>query len=185
MKNLNLKLIIAILAISISFISCKKDEVDKESNFTLHNIVHKTDHGFIVKKGSSTTNSAYQIYLCSPDLNVLESGFSGYGDCMILLFVSNSPNELLSGDYNGLDNLDGLTIISYDSDVKSGVGYNMENTIASTAKITINGTMYEIEYSLTLTTGKIINGYYRGSLTELATSTVKSSKLYSLEEIGL
>lgn len=177
MKNVNLKMIIAILAISISFASCKKDKVDKESVFTLNNINHKTDHGYIVKKSSTATISMYQIFLCSSDLNVSESAFSGYGDFVILMFKSNSPTEMLAGDYFWDQSLNGMAVISYDSDINNGVGYNLDDTGTSTAKVTINGATYEIDYSLTLTTGKILEGYYKGSLTELAGSPLKSSKL--------
>jgi hypothetical protein len=182
MKNVNLKLIIAILAISISFASCKKDKVDKESAFTLNNLKHKTDHGYIVKKSSNATSSVYEIFLCSPELNVSETALAGYGDFILLMFLSNSPTELLAGDYSYSGSLNGMIIISYDSDIDNGVSYGLNSTGVSTAKITINGTTYEIDYSLTLTTGKILQGYYKGSLTELATSPLKSGKLYSFEK---
>ena len=182
MKKVNLKMIIAILAISISFASCKKDKVDKESVFTLNNLKHKTDHGYIVKKSSNATSSVYQIFLCSPELNISETAFSGYGDFIYLMMLSNSPTKLLSGDYSYSGSLNGVIIISYDSDIDDGVTYSLNTSGVSTAIVTVNGTTYEIEYSLTVSTGKKIEGYYKGSLTELATtSPLKSGKLYSFE----
>lgn len=162
-------LILAVLAIGISFQSCKKDKEERESLFTLNNIDHKTDHGYIKMVEQDATRSAYYVLICSPELTFSNSGVDGYGDFIMFVIISNSPDELLPGEYTlaaaSLNNA--TTFLSYDSDLADGVIYTLDNTEAQTVEITTHGDVFTFEYTLNLSTNKELTGYFKGSLEEI------------------
>jgi hypothetical protein len=182
MKKLALPFIIALLTVSFSFTSCEKDKLTKENSFTFNNVDHSTSHGYKIKIGATDTTSIYYVLLCSEGIQFsMTEDISGYGDVIVLMLLSDSPTDLISGNYSYDDSMMAFAILGYDSDLEEGVEYNLDPIGASTVKLNVSGTTYEFDYSLTLQTGKVLKGYYKGSLQELTPPATKSGKLYFFE----
>jgi hypothetical protein len=183
MKKLALPFIIALLTVSFSFTSCEKDKLTKENSFTFNNVDHGTSHGYKIMLVETETTSSYYVFLCSEGIQFsLTEDVTGYGDIIVFGLISDSPTDLISGQYVFDDNLvTAFAILGYDSDLGEGIEYDLDPVGASSVKLNVSGTTYELDYSLTLETGKVLKGYYKGSLQELTPPAVKSNKLYFFE----
>lgn len=181
MKNL-LPIVIAVLAISISLLSCKKDkekDAERESLFTLNNNTYITDHAYVFLGGVSGNQSAQYVYLCSPEIEIVNSELVGYGDLVALMFLSDDPDDLITGDYSKADEtFMAIIVLAYDSDLDDGMFYSMDADGLSTARVDVNDTTYEIEYSVTLESGKIAEGYYKGGLEKTTLKSKTSGPLF-------
>lgn len=183
MKKLKLPFLITLLALGLCFVSCEKDKVSKENSFTFNNVVHKTTHGYLMIGTVTETTSGYGVLLCSEGLVMVQgSSPAGYGDVIIMVFVSDSPTEFLSGNYVFDSNLQmAQVVLGYDADLGEGVFYTLKSGEASSVKVNVSGDTYEFDYSLTLQTGKVLKGYYKGKLEEFTQTVSKSGKLYFFE----
>ncbi len=184
MKNLIFKLFIVILFLGFTFMSCEKDKVDKESSFLLNDVNHKTTHGYKIFYNATDTTSLHYVLLCSEGIDFsMTEDISGYGDVVVFVLLSESPTDLISGKYTYDDSMMGFVLLSYDSDLDEGVEYQFDNLGASSVDLKVSGTTYEFDYSLTLETGKVLKGYYKGSLEQISPPAVKSSKEYFFEKL--
>ena len=179
MKNL-LPIVIAALVISISLLSCKKDrDAERENLFTLFDNTYITDHGYIYLGGVFENQSAQYVYLCSPEIDIVNMQIEGYGDVIYLMLLSDDPANLISGDYSNADDTFSAGVaLAYDSDLMDGMLYYMDPDGISTARVDVNATTYEIEYSITLESGKIVEGYYKGALEKVSLKSKTSGPLF-------
>jgi hypothetical protein len=185
MKKQNTKFLLIIVALITVLASCKKDATVIESNFTFQDTVHVTDHGYISKVSSTATQSAYFIFICSPQLAYANNKFTGNGDLVLLYISSDSPAEILSGMYVYNVNLITAGIfLNYNADISPAHGdvYPLEPKTSSTANIDISGDIYNIDYKLTLAKGKVLKGNYKGNLENVTPSTAKSNRLFFFEK---
>jgi hypothetical protein len=182
MKKLNTKFLLIIVALIIVLASCKKETTVLESNFTFQDTVHVTDHGYVSMVNSTATESTYSIIICSPQMVYANNKFTGNGDIVIFSFSSDSPSELLSGMYVFDVNLNAGVLLNYNSETLKGNLFLLEPKSSSTAYIDISGDIYNIDYKLTLSTGKVLKGNYKGNLENVTPSTAKSNRLFFFEK---
>ncbi len=165
-------LLLVTLVISVVFTSCKKDE-ERASVFTFNEIDYQTTHGYYFTIPGST-QSTYVVYLCTPKIDDSGSPIGGYGDFVVLVFLSNSPEELLSGDYIHPTTMTGYMVLGFDKDMGYGVEYELSNNYIASASVNVHGNTYEFEYTMEMETGKKVTGYYKGSLEQITNVPIKS-----------
>ena len=98
MKNLSIKVLLAVFLFSISLFSCKKDENKIAGTFEYNGKTYETSHGYI----SNVKPNWFGVLLCSPDLKFDESisNLSGNGDDLFLVLINNdSQTELANTNY--------------------------------------------------------------------------------------
>lgn len=169
---------IAVLIVA-GFSACKKDDkTDKQSVFTFNGANYETPKAYIVSYGPNNSESAdFDLYLTSSNIAVKDgNGFTGTGDGIYFDLNSSSLTELAAGTYTwSLDRgpgtiVDGEVFLTYDFDTWTGDSYSVSD---GTVKITVSGTTYEIDYSLTLANSQTITGYYKGSAEQLTSAFKK------------
>jgi hypothetical protein len=174
------KLSIILLVLVASFSSCKKDEdAVRENSFSYNGENFSITNGFFKDYGANDAESAdFDIYFTS---GITKDGSSLTGTGDIVYLDLNSPNldEIASGTYTWTDGaraantiVSGYVGMDYDYDLESGTNYDL---VGGTVKISVSDSNYEIEYTLELTNGETVTGYYNGSLVEL-TSSLKEGK---------
>jgi hypothetical protein len=176
MKFIKTRLLWILMTICIAIVSCKKETVKEENHFSFRDTTYVTDHGYISKAFTTETQSFYLIYLCSPNLNYIDHNFSGKGDVVYIVIVSDSPDEIIPGMYVNVVNLSSLVLLDYDAESNTKVQYSLDPVLSSTADIKVVDDVYEIEYKLTLSTGEVLKGKYKGALENFIFSFGKNNK---------
>ncbi len=207
MKNLNLKVMCAALAVTVAFSGCSKDEetTTKTNSFSFEGKTYETPKGFIEYWGSADDNKSgyFDVILTSSgvrydaasDEYITDANY----DYMYFELNSSSLTELVSGTYT-YDYVDGdlgeMEKPSTFSDAGVGVDvvddettdteYGNDETTTGTVTVNKSGTTYEITYSVKLE-GKMVTGYYKGSLQAIDYSdegSMKSANLQKRNSLG-
>jgi hypothetical protein len=182
MKNLNLKLILAVLAIGITFASCKKDEKDGGS-FKYDGTTYETSHGYL----SNPEDNLFVVILCSPDLTFSETDqdFLGSGEVLVMVLGNlESTTSMSTGNY----------IYPYTTETKIFVGAmaafeivngSTTNMIAwndgdATVELTKSENSYKLDYDVVMNSFHL-TGTYKGSLESVTFDLKKKGKIYSFE----
>jgi hypothetical protein len=185
MKMIKLRLIWILMAIGMALVSCKKESVKEENHFTLRDTVYVTDHGYISKAIATETQSFYLIYLCSPNVNYSDKKFSGNGELITIVIVSDSPAEIIPGMYVNDVNMNSNVKLNYDAELNTYVNYNLDPVLSSTTNINVVDNIYEIEYKYTISTGEVIKGKYKGALEDFEFSFVVKAKQDMLKKLDI
>jgi len=161
----------------IGFSACKKDDskTNKLSSFSYNGVNYETPNAYLVSYGATSTESAdFDIYLTSSDVTVNSgSGLTGTGDGIYMDLNSSSLTELADGTYTwSIDRapntiVNGAVLIAYNFGTLTGDSYVVTD---GTIKITVSGTNYVIDYSLTLSNDQTVTGNYNGTLQEYTSS---------------
>lgn len=196
----------AAIAVTVAFSGCSKDEETpaKTNSFSFESKTYDTPKGFIEFYGPESDNKSanFDILLVSSDVNYDapsdEYTYSDNYDYMVFELNSSSLTELVSGNYtyDFWDMEDELAKPNTFSDAYVGVDvidestadheYGSDETTTGTVTVTKSGTTYEITYSVKLE-GKMVEGYYKGSLTAIDYSdegAMKSGTLQNRKVLG-
>jgi hypothetical protein len=179
-------MIIALLAISVTYTSCKKDEKDGGS-FILNDNTYVLDRGFIANMSDYT----FGVALCSSGLDFdgsKEIPLAGNGDAIIFIFTNfDNRTELTTGNYicpYTLDNYNLLNFayifVNFNSEALTGNEYFIDNTKNGTVEITKNGENYSLNWDF-IVGGNHLTGSYSGKLTNVDYSLPKKGQFYSFE----
>jgi len=167
---------IAVLLISLFVAGCKKDEDKTVKNyFNYDGTEFKLSQGFLENYGKYD-NQGYNL-----DLTLLSSSFvvhesngeidslSGTGDGINFEIYTSLPGKLDVKDYvydateSGADGTFdyGSVVMNYNTTTELGSLFYITGGKVS---VTSNGSEYEISLNCTVSSGKTITGYYKGSL---------------------
>lgn len=206
MKNLNLKVMSAAIAVTVAFSGCSKDEetAAKTNSFSFESKTYDTPKGFIEFYGPESDNKSanFDIFLASSEVSY-DAASDDYitnanYDYVYFELNSSSLTELVSGTYTydfidwEMDELAKPSTYSYSSlgvdVVNESVDheYSSDETTTGTVTVSKSGTTYEIIYSVKLE-GKMVVGYYKGSLTSIDYSdegSMKSANLQKRNSLG-
>jgi hypothetical protein len=176
MKNLLTILFFGLLGSTFFLTSCKKDETSRANEFTLNDVSHPLTHGYKIIVEATEDSSFQYVLLCSETLNFSPTDeFTGYGDVVYFGILTASPTDIVPGTYStSNENFMAAVIVSYDEDLGEGIEYSLDNVAVSSVIVKGSGNSYEFEYTLTLETGKVLKGYYKGSLESLTFPVIKS-----------
>lgn len=182
---------VAMLATSISFVSCDKDDDDddkKKSQFTYENTEYDLDEGSLTYYGVWGTDSVdegynFDIFLFSSGISFESdsTGYIGVGNFIYFEMFSSSTTELVEGTYNfdadatyAPNTFDmGDFAINFNMDTFTG---DLQESIAGgTVNIEKDGSDYKITVECTDSSDKTITGYFEGALTYEDQSNKKSS----------
>jgi len=209
MKNRNIKLMSAVLAATLAFSGCSKDEETpaKTNSFSFQSKTYETPKGFIEFWGPESDNKSanFDILLVSAEVSY-DAASDEYTtnpnyDYVYFELNSSSLTELVSGTYT-YDNvdweLDELVKPNTFSDAGVGVDvvdesesvddeYGSDETTTGTVTVNKSGSTYEITYSVKLENNKMVEGYYKGTLTAIDYSdegAMKSATLRNHKVLG-
>jgi hypothetical protein len=161
----NLKTLFALFFISILFITCKKENIEKDNAFTYKGTTFKTPHGFIFSTYKSTGKSLHYIAICSPSINYSKNdGLTGTGELIIFTIISNDNEELLPGTYNSGPNFFPEVYIDYNVGGKEAHFSHPVNSTVNKVIISKPYDKIEISYTLDYGSGNAFEGYFKGNL---------------------
>jgi hypothetical protein len=164
----NLIITSIVLCISVSFMSCKKDTPMKDNSFVYNNQNYETTHGYIQDEPILGNTSLHYVYLCSSGLTLQNGGgISGSGDYLMLSFSSNSPDNLISGDYSFPVTFYAYFWLGYDPTTGVNSQFGLDAASSSAAIVKVDGNTYEINYSIGAPGGKTVKGNYKGTLEKI------------------
>jgi hypothetical protein len=187
MKSLKFTMIIALLAISATYTSCKKDEKDGGS-FILNDNTYALDHGYIAQMEDYT----FGVALCSSGLDFdgsKDTPVVGNGDAILFIFGNfDNRTELATGNYicpYTLDNYkllyDSYILVNFNSEALTGNEYIIDDTKNGTVEITKNGEDYSLNWDFVVG-GNHLTGSYSGKLTSVEYSLKLKDHFYSFEK---
>jgi hypothetical protein len=176
MKNLTLRLFISLLALSVAFVSCEKDdedELDKNEgvydgeNFELGSGI--LEYYGLWNEDPATYN--FDITLFSNDITFDSENyqFSGKGTILYFEMFSSSESELLDGTYtfdpneSGDANTFDMGEIYTDFDMATETG-TIKSFKSGTVEIEKSGSTYKIKIDGKDNTDKTITASYEGTL---------------------
>jgi hypothetical protein len=176
MKTLNTKMLVVALALTLTAISCSKDEATKKNHMKFDNTEYDISKGIIKYYGQynqSPPSYNFDIYLFSSGINYDGSAFSGTGTYFYLEMFSSSSAELVSGTYTFNSLSENPNMFDY------GVlrlNYNTELQVnhlvsSGTVKIVKTDAVYEITIDC-ISNGKSLTGYYKGTLNYYNNSSI-------------
>jgi hypothetical protein len=183
MKNVNIKLLLLIFVISISVLSCKKDD---DNGPTFKNYLkydgkyYELKFGYLEYYGAgwgAETSYNFDIYLSSISEDEMSLKALPKLNFMYFEMFSSSSTQLVSGTYN----FNGESISPFTFDIgEFGLDYLSNDTYyevnGGSVVIGKSGTTYEITIDCTDLAGKKISGYYKGELEYYDWSNFKGSK---------
>jgi hypothetical protein len=189
MKNLSIKVLLAVFLFSISLFSCKKDENKIAGTFEYNGKTYETSHGYI----SNPRANSFLIILCSSDLSFNESisNFSGNGDFMNLVLINNdSQTELTNTNYIYSETEPTHIFwgaMFFEGYIASSELYTGRYQIdyppsEGNVEYTKSGDTYDISYNFYVN-GIKVTGTYSGKLENAQINLgFKNSKIYSFEK---
>jgi len=179
MKNLKV-LIFALLAMSVIFVACNKDDDDNqnepENRMSINDIDYELNQGVIENYGIWTSVEAYNF-----DVTLLSSGFnihevngeidsiSGIGHGVSFELFSSDSTDLAVGEYvydadanftAGTFNYAGA-VVNYNTATEEGIEYDITE---GTVTVSQNGGTYELSINCKTDGDEVVTGYYKGSL---------------------
>lgn len=172
----------AVLALGILFDGCKKKNETPTNQMTYDGIEYALSHGIIF----TFDNEGYDVYdydllLLSPGIIVHDNdSISGIGHGIVFELYSNDSINISSGDYiyddSGEDHAGtcGYADAVFNYNVQTGEGLDIE-AIAGKVTVKVTGNEYEVSIDLTMTGGKTLTGFYKGTLKHIPVDT-KSSR---------
>jgi hypothetical protein len=182
MKNVNFKSLLLILALSISVVSCDKD--DNEPTFKNYlkyeGKYYELKFGYLEYYGSGYgAENSYNFDITLTSVNDAKSTDLAMPTLNYIYFemFSSSPTELLSGTYNY--DSQNLVPFTFDEgefalDYASSAIYNEVN--GGSVIISKSGSTYTIKIDCTDFDGKKITGYFKGELAYDDWSDYKGTK---------
>jgi hypothetical protein len=189
MKNLKV-MIFALLAVSMLFAACKKDdddESDQKNQMTIAGTEYDFSQGVIENYGTWSSVEAYNF-----DVTLLTSGFtiheingeidsiSGIGSGIVFELFSSDSTDLAVGEYvydadasftAGTFNFAGA-VVNYNADTEEGIEYDITE---GTVTVSQNGGTYELTIDCKTDGDEVVTGYYKGSLKKYDYSDDKKS----------
>lgn len=154
------------VALSLLLVGCDNSTSDEQSNpsgFTYDGQFYSLTQGRIYDHGQDINSYDFDIALYNYDV-VSETSDTIYLDL-------NFPgNTVTAGDFIWSTQRLSNTVYFADVTIDEGdlsVGEYIEATTGA-VKITAVGAEYELSFTLTLTNGKNVTGYYKGPLTKTA-----------------
>ena len=188
------------LAVIAVFSGCSKDEdTVKTNSFSFESKSYDTPKGFIEFYGPESDNKSanFDVFLASSEV-IYDVASDDYNtganyDYVYIELNSSSLTELVSGTYTydnidlEMDELAKPNTFSYSSvgvdvvDETVDHEYSSDETTTGTVTVNKSGTTYEITYSVKLE-GKMVVGYYKGSLTAIDYSDEERKKSTSMQK---
>jgi hypothetical protein len=186
MKNINLKLLIMTALFGVVFVSCKKDNADKESQVQYDGTTSNLSKGYLINYGIENASPAsyyYSLIISSPEVtfDFAQDTVYGIGDAIAFDIYSASATDLVPGTYN----FDATTynantfewgIFVADYNFVTDEGTTGVEIISGTVTVSKSGTTYEITVDGTVDGGKKITAYYKGSLEYHDSSSMKTTE---------
>jgi hypothetical protein len=188
MKNQGFKMAVLLLIFSIVFVACKKDAA-KKSQIVYDGSEYNLAKGSIEYWGLenvSPNSYMFDIVLVSSEVTIdyVHNSASGVGHGFVFELYSSSQNDIVPGTYT----FDGLE--SYNANTFSWAGmfldfdfaniFNKATTAleitAGTIDVAKSGSEYEITCNCTVTGGKAVTAYFKGSLEYHDFSSAKKAK---------
>jgi hypothetical protein len=192
MKNLKV-MIFALLAVSMLFAACKKDdddESDQKNQMTIAGTEYDFSQGVIENYGTWSSVEAYNF-----DVTLLTSGFtiheingeidsiSGIGSGIVFELFSSDSTDLAVGEYvydadasftAGTFNFAGA-VVNYNPATEEGIEFDITE---GTVTVSQNGETYELTIDCKTDGDEVVTGYYKGSLKKYDyTDGKKSAKI--------
>jgi len=175
-------LFVSILSFSLAFVSCSKDDEEKNGGkFTYNNVTYNLDKGQTIYVGEEEPNIyEHNVVLLSKDINVnLSSGepVSGIGDFMIFDLYSSSPTSIEPMTYTSAGTLGagsvgfGAFVINMNVQTQS---YDFIRYIKDiNLEVEKSGDRYMIDINATDMNGMNVTGRYEGPLDYFVESNFK------------
>ncbi len=170
MKNFKF-LLFLLLSIGLCATACQKEEEDPTNFFNLNGEELTLTKGFIESIGT-TGNDIFDVDISfgSSEISYVNDDFVGTGDGIYLdLNTSQSPG-LKEGTYNFSATRDDFTISfgmvakNFDFGTLTGEDYSVTG---GSATVAIDGTVYTVDFDLTIANGSRVTGNYTGSMQEI------------------
>jgi hypothetical protein len=175
MKNQGFKMAVLLLIFSFVFVTCKKDVVDKKGQIIYNGSEYELAKGYLNYWGLETTNHnsyLYDIILVSSKITMDYSQqlVSGIGHGIEFEFFSSSQNDIVPGTYVFDEKTYNANTFGW-SDVYLNYDFSTFNkassaleVIAGNVEVVKFGSEYEITCNCTVTGGKTVTIYFKGSL---------------------
>ena len=171
MKKLSLPFFL-FFSIAIITISCKKDNIIQNGEFTVDGEYYTLSEGFLSGLGENPNNDRtynWNVYLTSNNVSISEFRITGKGELIQIDFNSSSEEGLVSGTYSWSDTREEFTIVPdteiyLNHDFEGGNAGTKESATGGSADVTINGEDVKIEFTLVLSNGSTVSGNYLGPL---------------------
>jgi predicted heme/steroid binding protein len=177
MKNLKTTFL-TLLAVSILFVACKKDDEDStpKNQMTIAGTEYDFSQGFIENYGTWLLIEAYNfdVTLISSGLTIHEIGgeidsISGIGHGISFELFSSDSTDLAIGEYVYDENDDGNAgtfsyagaVVNFNAETEEGTEYDITE---GKVKVSQNGGNYELSFDCKTEEGTIITGFYKGNL---------------------
>lgn len=180
MKKINFYFLISLLALTVTFTSCDKDDNDDivttptGGEALYDGTTYALDNGYIINYGEAETNGdafEFVVYLATDGItyDATEEVFEGDGSLLLLGLMTDSEEKLVSGTYNFSSEELPFTFVyaHFDPDYADE---EIDDTYIDGGTVEVNVETEDnivITYSLTDNTGKTITGSYSGSIKEI------------------
>jgi len=170
MKNLNFRVLLGILAVSLVFASCNKEEEEPSDHLTVDGTEYSLSKGSIKYYGMYNTDPAsynFDIFLMASTVtkSTVGSADGGTGIAIYFEMYSSSATDLLPGTYTfdsaGSQNALTFDYADYVLDISTDSWIELT---AGTVKVEKSESIYKLTVDGTDSNGKKVSGYYSGTL---------------------